>query len=241
MEFNNRRILLFANIANFAYDNPIKAEEEFKNLGYNVVKFLNYGGAQAYIIENNYEMILSFRGTEITQNSDIIADMKIIKIKNANGHGYVHKGFSEELDKLWNNLLLDISNNKKPLFITGHSLGASLSIIAASRLKTLVSALITFGSPRVGDEDFVNNLDVVHYRIQNNNDIITKLPLESMDYKHHGKCIYLNYYGQICQLTFWQMFIDSIRSHLYALYNLQIFDGIHDHSIENYIIKLNNL
>ena len=50
------------------------------------------------------------------------------------------------------------------------------------------------------DLDFVNNLDIIHYRVKYNNNIITKLPLESMNYKYHGECIYLNYYGVICKL-----------------------------------------
>jgi len=36
-------------------------------------------------------MIISFRGTELTEKSDIIADLKITKEKYI--LGYVHKGF----------------------------------------------------------------------------------------------------------------------------------------------------
>lgn len=239
---DNNRILLFAQIANFAYnDDIVIAKKDFENLGYSIVKYLDNNGSQAYIIENKNEMIISFRGTELTQYSDIIADIDFIKEKDITDCGYIHKGFKKHLDLIWDDLLLVIKPNNKPLYITGHSLGASMSTIAASRLKSSISALITFGSPRVGDSKFVNNLDIIHYRIQNNNDIISRLPLEAMNFKHHGKCIYLNYNGIICELTNWQMFIDSIRSHLYALYNFKLFNGIHDHSIVNYINKFNKL
>jgi len=236
---NNNRFLLFAQIANITYNDHKTAKKEFHNLDYNLIKFLDCDGAQAYIIENSLEMIISFRGTEITQISDIVADLKIIKEKDT--HGHVHRGFKKEVDKLWNDLLLVINRNNKPLFITGHSLGASMATIFASRLKPCVSALITFGSPRVGDDDFVNNLHVTHYRIKNSNDIVTKLPLESMGYKHHGKCIYLNYYGVICELTTFQYYVDIFRSHVYTLYKFQFFNGIRDHSLVNYIEKFKKL
>lgn len=239
MSIDNKRILLFAHIANFTYNDPDKARLDFLNLGYDIVKFLDHKGSQAYIIENDLEIIISFRGTQLTQKSDIIADMKIIKEKDVCGN--VHRGFKGELDKIWNELLLVINDSIKPLFITGHSLGAGMGIIAASRLGKKVSEMITFGSPRVGDNEFVDNLDVIHYRIRNTSDIITKIPLESLNYKHHGKCIYLNYYGVVCELTYFQMFVDFFRSRFYTLYKLQFFNGIHDHSMSNYIDKLNKL
>jgi len=236
---NNNRFLLFAQIANITYNDPKIAKKQFNDLEYILVKFLDCYGAQAYIIENNSEMIISFRGTEITEKSDIIADLKITKEKDI--LGYVHKGFKNEVDKLWNELLLAINRNNKSLFITGHSLGASMATIFASRIRLCVTALITFGSPRVGDADFVNNLNVLHYRIKNCNDIITKLPLESMGYKHHGNCIYLNYYGVICELTTLQYYIDVFRSHVYTIHKLKFFNGIHDHSLDNYIEKFKRI
>lgn len=236
---NNNRFLLFAQIANITYNEPKTARKEFHNLGYILIQFLDCNGAQAYIIENNSEMIISFRGTEITEKSDIIADLKIIKEKDI--VGYVHKGFKNEVDKLWNSLSTIININNKPLFLTGHSLGAAMATIFASRIKTSVTALVTFGSPRVGDSNFVNNLDVIHYRVKNSNDIITKLPLESMGYKHHGKCIYLNYYGVICELTTVQYYVDVFRSHIYNLYKCQFFNGIRDHSLDNYIEKFTKI
>ena len=38
----------------------------------------------------------------------------------------------------------------------------------------------------------------------NNNDIVTKIPLALIFYRHHGKLVYINHYGKIRNMTWWQ-------------------------------------
>ena len=51
--------------------------------------------------------------------------------------------------------------------------------------------LYTYGSPRVGWKGYVNSLNVTHHRWRNNNDIVTKVPLWIMGYRHHGNLHYI--------------------------------------------------
>lgn len=76
----------------------------------------------------------------------------------------------------------------RPLWLTGHSLGAALATVAAYRFMSIgvpVQGLITFGSPRVGTQIFTgymlrrfiragSRLNVI--RFQNNNDGVTRIP-----------------------------------------------------------------
>nr|XP_043625259.1 phospholipase A(1) DAD1, chloroplastic-like [Erigeron canadensis] len=76
--------------------------------------------------------------------------------------------------------------NNEPLSvtITGHSLGASLAILAAYDIKTTIKrdlhlSVISFGGPRVGNRSFRRNLELQGtkiLRIVNSDDLITKVP-----------------------------------------------------------------
>lgn len=231
-------LLNFAKIAKTTYDDPEK--NEFEKLGYRVVKFFNKDGAQAYLIENESHRVLSFRGTEIKQPSDVVADLKASKNRSET-YGRVHRGFKGELDKLWTDIKKEIDKGALPLYITGHSLGAAMATLAAGRLASKTKALITFGSPRVGNRSFINNLFVEHFRVVNNNDAVTKVPLWIMGYRHHGTCLYLNYYGEIRTVGVWQRIKDMIRSRRRAWSKFQFFKGVYDHLMDNYIKKLETI
>jgi triacylglycerol lipase len=116
-----------------------------------------------------------------------------------------------------------------------------MATIAASRVQSKVTALITFGSPRAGDREFVKSLEVTHYRVQNNCDDVTKAPLKLMGFEHHGTHMYMNYYGKFRNLTPWQQIKDMARSRLRARAKGQKFIGVFDHLMANYISKLEKL
>ena len=232
-----KELLKFANIAATTYDDPKDSTKKFKAQGYDIVEFFNIKGAQGYLLkDSNDHHVLSFRGTEIQQKSDVLADLEAGKNFERSG-GKVHYGFKHELDKLWPSIekSLDKIDN---LYITGHSLGAAMATIAASRIQEKVTSLVTFGSPRVGTREFVKNLKVIHYRVQNNCDDVTKVPFTFMGFKHHGTHRYMNFYGEFKDLTGWQRFKDMIRSRHKAWEKGEKFVGIFDHLMNNYIAKL---
>lgn len=233
------QILEFANIAATTYDNPDVSTDKFKDLGYTIIEFFDVDGAQGYFLTNNTINVLSFRGTEVKQKSDILADLEAGK-NVAMAGGKVHHGFKHELDKLWPSITETLAAHPGKFYVTGHSLGAAMATIAASRVQDRVISLVTFGSPRVGDADFVKNVNIEHYRVQNNNDAVTKVPFYIMGYRHHGEIVYMNHYGQIRELNGWQRFKDMIRSRLRAYSKLEFFDAVYDHLMANYIAKLQN-
>ena len=235
MEIN--QLLMFANISAITYDNPKDSKNKFKSFGFNIVEFFDIDGAQAYLLKDMNDIhVLSFRGTEVTQKSDILADLKAGKNIEACG-GKVHVGFKGEINKVWPAIEKAIANIDT-LYLTGHSLGAAMATIAASRMQSKVTALITFGSPRVGNQEFVSSLNVTHYRVQNNCDDVTKVPFRLSGFRHHGTHKYMNFYGEFRDLTPWQRIKDMVRSRLKARAKGQKFIGVFDHLMANYIDKL---
>ncbi len=225
----------FANLSGLAYNTfGDTLTAKLKKIGYTKVKYVDIDGAQVMVLTSSKEQVLAFRGTEPTQFSDIAADLKAWKSKSKTD-GSVHDGFYDEIEKVWS-AIIPLLSKSKPLFITGHSLGGAMATIAASRLENQTECLYTFGSPRVGNKEFVQGLRVKHYRWRNNNDLVPTVPMAIMGFRHHGTLCYINHYGNIRNgLSKWQRFKDWCRGHWAAIKNLQFFDGVRDHGIPNYV------
>ena len=202
-------------------------------------------GTQAFACRKHKsnEILIVFRGTEPDQMKDILADLKAWR-KPAREKGLVHFGFAQALDKVYDNIVHWIDEQKlddATITCTGHSLGAALATIMASRLDA--NELYTFGSPRVGNRDFVKEMKkdgVKHYRFVNNNDVVTSIPFP-IRFRHSGNLVYINHYGNIRKMTPWQRTKDKYRGRWRALKKGQPFDGVFDHSVNLYYEKLKNV
>jgi len=137
-------------------------------------------GTQAILLSNSRFYILAFRGTEPTSIRDIKSDLKASTVPCETG-GKIHKGFKEAFAQV----AIDIQNcldseeiEAKPLFITGHSLGGALATLATKKLsfKYGIAGCYTFGSPRVADEEWMENVKTPIYRLVNSADPVTMLP-----------------------------------------------------------------
>lgn len=238
MNYDSHHAMLSA----LAYKNltPI-LEASFKKIGYKTVDFLNIDGAQAYLLANKDLITVVFRGTEPSQPSDIIADLKTWKNKS-DVAGRVHSGFYDEIEKLWPKIEEFVAKHEgKECTITGHSLGAAMATICAARLQDKFEnmCLYTYGSPRVGNKEFISSLKFKHCRWVNNNDTVTRVPPALFGFRHYGKMHYLNHYGNVRNgLSTWQRIKDRFRGRLSAWKKLQFFDGVFDHSVSDYHSKL---
>ena len=232
-------LLLFAQISETTYEDPKTSKKKFKDLGYEIVKFFDKNGAQGYLLKNSDEYILSFRGTQIQELSDLFADLEAGKRQEPSG-GRVHHGFQHELNKLWDDIETSIKDIDR-LYVTGHSLGAAMATIAANRIGDKVIALVTFGSPRVGTPKFVDSCKFTHYRVQNNCDDVTTVPWSLFGFLHHNDPLYINFYGEFREMSKWQRIKDMLRSRKRAWEKGEKFVGLTDHFMTNYIKKLSGL
>jgi|TARA_B100001094_G_scaffold7787_1_gene6953 triacylglycerol lipase len=238
------RSVLFAKLAQLAYLDEKAATKHAKKIGFTTVEFYNLDGAQTYRFMNKHDLVIACRGTEPTEFNDIKADLKATPVI-AETVSRVHRGFKQEVDELWPMVLEDLkrkANDKKKIWFCGHSLGAAMATIMASRCHLYpevepVQELYTYGSPRVGWHTYVNSLGVTHHRWKNNNDIVTTVPMYIMGYKHHGTEHYLNAWGNVRTPTGWQLFKDKMRGLWMGIKQGKI-DSFSDHSMVEYVKHL---
>lgn len=192
----------FANLSFSCYDNEGAMRLKFKKT-FPTINFITHEGSDVYILENDADVIVVCRGTEVKQWSDISADASISRKKLT--YGKVHIGFQHYVDKVWADIVARSENwNNKNVWFTGHSLGAAMATIMACRFGSdnkfpVPAGLFTYGSPRVGDRKFANHMNALpfeHHRWVNNGDIITKIPLVPWFY-HCGKMHFIGKTGAV--------------------------------------------
>ena len=195
---------LFARLSNLAYQKPEEAQKLFKKAGFGQSIFYSNDGSNAYVIENNDDIVVVCRGTEVKEWEDIKADLSIARVPSRTGIGKVHRGFRTYTDKIWEPIKSHLKkSHNKVLWFTGHSLGAAMATLMVRRcvfdkeLPTPV-ALFTYGSPRVGNREYINefNNKVTHHRWVNDGDIVTKSPFAPL-YYHCGKMHHISSSGKV--------------------------------------------
>lgn len=154
------------------------------------------------ISETNKRITIIFRGSESTY--DWYYDLNFIKTCiNKDINVYVHSGFHKQLtsnkndEKLTQNIkgLLETYPDYH-VYICGHSLGGALCTLYGYMLSHEIEqhvTVVSFASPRVGNIGWKKAFDaksnLTHYRVTNNNDIVTSFP--TILYNHVGNNIRL--------------------------------------------------
>ncbi|MAI73342.1 MAG: hypothetical protein CMM01_20900 [Rhodopirellula sp.] len=154
---------------------------------------------QAILTFNADSVIVAFRGTEPNEWKDLITDMKAHQIELGTA-GKVHAGFQSGLLSVWDQVqpeLERLSASGKRVWMTGHSLGGALAVLAAHQFRE-PATVYTFGSPRIGDADFVKHYQQPTFRIVNNTDLVAEVP-PPLWYQHVGELIYFNSRHQVCR------------------------------------------
>ncbi len=128
--------------------------------------------------ESEGMLILVFRGTQADSDIDMATDLKA-DLVHASVGGRVHRGFMEAFDKIRAQIESALAEQDKrlPLYITGHSLGGALAMVATRYLAPeSQGATYTFGCPRAADDEFYEPLKTPVYRVVNAADGITRVP-----------------------------------------------------------------
>lgn len=239
---NYEQALLMAKLSSLAYnDNQL-----FNEYGYDSI-FLSNNGTQAYFLWDNKNVIIICRGTQPSEWADIKADIQLELVPSLDNHGEVHKGFRKSVDYIWADLIILLKKygKNRKMWCTGHSLGAAMATLIATRsyqTKELPNPILyTFGSPRVGNQeyiDYMNSLDIEHYRFVNNADIVTRNPL--YPYEHHGKLFYFDHNGKLANMSKWQTAKDRLKGFFIGIKRGRINYFV-NHFIDNYVTNLEDL
>ena len=101
---DDNKPFVMATLSEVAYKDLEGAKETFNHWRFTEHKFIDRDGAQCYLIWNDDDAVVIFRGTEPKQWSDVKADLNAFKRRGRYKHGYVQGGFQGELDKIWDDL-----------------------------------------------------------------------------------------------------------------------------------------
>jgi len=137
---------------------------------------------------------MAFAGTDPGMIKTILTDVNTKPDSDS-----MHPGFREALDAVWQQVETAIARRTPgPLYVTGHSLGAALAVLAAFRLQpkeaTEVSAVYTYGLPRVGGQAFVGQYEPIlgdkTFRLINGDDPVPSVPpTEILGFRHVGRSL----------------------------------------------------
>ena len=206
------------------------------NAGISEVRILEREGALCIVADD----LVAFRGT--TDIRDVLRD--IDARLTPEGSGRVHRGFKTALEPLWAKLSAHLGN--RPVWFTGHSMGAALAILAGNRYAD-ARAVYTYGSPRVGDSAFASNTTVPVYRVVNNNDLVTRMPPPA-SFRHVGTLHYLDSAGEMREEPglgdrLWSQvaghgsrLVENVRRWLAGEFDAIPYDSLVDHSPQHYVV-----
>lgn len=242
--YDANNALCLACAANLAYMDETDIAPVTKSWGFSQFRFFDHKETQAFVCGNAKTILVAFRGTEPDKLEDWVSDVRFHKIKGSVGK--VHLGFSRALNKVWPDVrdyVDTIRTKNQKLWFTGHSLGAALATLAAARTRLVegvpVQGLYTFGHPRTGDKEFAHGLDSALpgsiYRFVNNNDVVPRVPLRKMGFKHVGRFVYFKSNGKVTiRISVWQLRLDRVKGRISDL-GKPGTDGVKDHDMNRYV------
>ena len=127
--------------------------------------------------------VIVFRGPTNVRDWLKNADIRTAQVQNPKPGkddivGSFHRGFHDNYLSVQDEIKKRLAGNEKmPLYITGHSLGGALAVVATWYQSTQrLAACYTFGAPRVGDQRLMGLFKTPIYRIVNAADPVPFAP-----------------------------------------------------------------
>lgn len=242
--------LLCAKTCELSYEpfDGMAFQQGIYRLGFSGVHTVVTAGVEAFGAWNDKVLVICFRGTDSV--ADWLADLSSKKVDFEDRtimrqtNMMVHTGFLRTLRVIEDDLNGIVNRNLdgRKLVVTGHSLGAAMAVLYSMRFHANdVSAVVTFGCPRVGNEEFANDFNKLHaahsLRFVRNNDVVTRVPWKFMDYAHVWRQQYIDRWGRL-HVDFkaskvWK-FYDATAGRVHRLCKFKLLAGIEDHSIYDY-------
>jgi len=206
--YSDRTAAFLAKLAMLAY---IAFEDDAKRkilegmLSHGRVKLLetiSIADTEAMVAETDKFVVVAFRGTSSRAQlmTDMQARLNVARVAVDGRCVRVHAGFYAAFRKIEAKLreVLTAQDEAKAVYLTGHSLGGALALVAAAafggndKLGDRIAAVYTFGTPRVGGADFPNLVKAPHYRVVNSGDVVPLVPPNWLTgYVHTGMPILL--------------------------------------------------
>ncbi len=191
---------------------------------------------------NTEDVVVAFRGTH--EDREWVEALAYGQTRWAAGRA--HSGCAKLVEAAWTQLLAalyDTGAATRRLWLTGHSIGGAIALLAALRLEHEgfdVHAVTTFGTPAVMDRAAASGFTCRVTRVVNNEDIVPNISWPSLmdTYTHAGERILLTASGRVAAGHHADHLARRIdRAHSIGQGVLPA-GPLHDHRIETYIEKL---
>lgn len=149
-------------MSRIAYMEPAEGSERIRACGFEPM-FFKARSMEAYIAVAGKNAIVAFRGTELG-TADVIYDLKFIS--RSGGSGRFHAGFKDGFEALRPTLLRELRERRiSTVWLTGHSLGGALAVVAACHLidqgSYEIGGVMTFGQPMVVRHELAERYDPI--------------------------------------------------------------------------------
>lgn len=159
---------------------PMDFTAKLDTLGFRLERVISRANVHAYLAlrEEDRMAVLAFRGTEADYR-DILTDINARFYKKPDG-AKTHTGFLQAYKRVGGEVREacgKVGEDGYRLYVTGHSLGGALAMIATRDLAAdHLAACYTFGSPKVGNEEFGHAIKPPIYRVVNAADVVARIP-----------------------------------------------------------------
>jgi pimeloyl-ACP methyl ester carboxylesterase len=209
-----RNALFLAQACSLAYCDEAEGSKGFREFLGLDAHLKSVGNTQVYVAQNDKAIVVAFRGSQAPTSLDGLKDWLLTNANNyliipegrigtdfaAAGVGArFHRGFMEALAEIWDPLLQAVTeataSGDRPIWVTGHSLGGALALMAAWRLLRnfiAIHEIVTFGAPMVGndaaarafEQEFAGKI----FRYVNLEDPVPLLPSVSLVANSYSHC-----------------------------------------------------
>lgn len=193
--------------SHLAYHPEADIAARLEALGLALARFWSHRGTDGYLARGERFAVLAFRGSELADFLHAVRNLGFWRRRTEGGER-VHAGFLRALEMVWDEVAPELERLRGlPVFFTGHSLGAALATLAATRHAP--RALYTYGSPLVGDRSLVKSLDSVPaFRCVNAADLVCSRLAQVFGYRPVGELIFFTDRGARLHepdgATFWR-------------------------------------
>lgn len=241
--FSAGNAAILAQLANAAYGTSAQARATAQQLGLTNFVWIDlteqFKDLYGFAAGCDDFAVLAFRGTQNLK--DWMTNVNAAPARfswffeGAPEVGEVHSGFSLALRHAWGQItgavdtvmprppaaknLKNLSKtNQQTLWLTGHSLGGALAVLAGAAFAMLnsimrpVNGIYTFGQPRIGLHNFCSHYDQLlqlkTFRFVNKEALVPRVPFRGWDYADVGRMIHFNDTGApVLQSSQWRNFI----------------------------------
>jgi len=154
------------------------------NIDVGVIGLADFGRTENGIPRD--DILIAFRGTTI-KVLDWINDLKALQADSPFSSGKVHQGFLSSTRNLEDPVMNKLSEllDKNPdanIYLTGHSKGGAIATLMGLAIQNSYEnylsriKVVTFGAPRIGNNEFCNDYYIENYRYESFLDLIPHLP-----------------------------------------------------------------